>query len=150
MKNLLIYKKAWIASLAILISASGYAFTGEDDELSDTINFKAYYGKVVDAANGRSLPFATIEAVGSNIATVTNIDGEFILKISRDAEISEMKVSYIGFNNKTIPLADFKDNRSLAIGLETSAVQLQEITIRPDDAMELILDALRAIGDNDS
>jgi hypothetical protein len=148
MKNLLIYKKAWIAALAILVSASAYAFTGEDDELIDTINFKAYYGRVFDASSGRTLSFATIEAVGSNIATVTNIDGEFILKIARDTDLSEMKVSYIGFKNKTIPLSEFKDKRSLAIGLEVSSVQLQEITIRPEDALELIVDALRGIGDN--
>jgi hypothetical protein len=148
MKNLLIYKKAWIAALAILVSASAYAFTGENDELIDTINFKAYYGRVVDASSGRTLPFATIEAVGSNIATVTNIDGEFILKIARDTDLSEMKISYIGFKNKTIPLSEFKDKRFLAIGLEVSSVQLQEITIRPEDALELIMDALRGIGDN--
>ncbi len=148
MKNLLKYKKAWIMALAIIISASAYAFTGEENELNDTINFKAYYGRVVDSSNGKTLSFATIEAVGSNIATVTNIDGEFILKIARESDISEMKVSYIGFNNKTIPLNDFKDKRSLAIGLEASSIQLQEITIRPEDALELIIDALRGIKDN--
>ncbi len=148
MKNLLIYKKAWIMALALLIGASAHAFTGEDDELNDTINFKAYYGRVVDASSGRTLPFATIEALGSNIATVTNIDGEFTLKIAKESDITEMKISYIGFKNKTIPLNEFKDNRSMAIRLEVSAVQLQEITIRPEDAIELIMDALRGIKDN--
>ena len=85
MKNLLTHKKAWLATLIIAISASAYAFTAEEDEMNDTINFKAYYGKVVDAKNGRTLPFATVEAVGSNIATVTNIDGEFPLdQLGRD------------------------------------------------------------------
>ena len=112
MKNLLIYKKAWIMALALLVGASAHAFTGEDDELNDTINFKAFYGKIVDASSGRMLPFATIEAVGSNIATVSNIDGEFTLKIARETDISEMKISYIGFKNKTIPLIEFKNNRS--------------------------------------
>ncbi len=148
MKNLLKYKKAWIMALAIIISASAYAFTGEENELNDTINFKAYYGRVVDSSNGKTLPFATIEAVGSNIATVTNIDGEFTLKIARESDISEMKISYIGFKNQTIPLNEFKDKRSLAIGLEASSIQLPEITIRPEDALELIMDALRGIKDN--
>ena len=148
MKNLLKYKKAWIMALAIITSASAYAFTGEENELNDTINFKAYYGRVVYSSNGKTLPFATIEAVGSNIATVTNIDGEFTLKITRESDISEMKVSYIGFKNQTIPLNKFKDKRSLAIGLEASSIQLPEITIRPEDALELIMDALRGIKDN--
>jgi hypothetical protein len=147
MKTLLTYKRSWLIALAFLVSASAYAFTGEE-ELTDTINFKAYYGRVVDAASGRTLPFATIEAVGSNTATVTNIDGNFTLKIARDADISEIKVSYIGFQNKLIPLENFKNNRELAIGLEVSSVQLQEITIRPEDALELIMDALTKIRDN--
>ena len=37
---------------------------GNEDELADTLNFKTYYGKVVDGNNGRVLPFATIEAHG--------------------------------------------------------------------------------------
>jgi hypothetical protein len=147
MKTLLTYKRSWLIALAFLVSAYAYAFTGEE-ELTDTINFKAYYGRVVDAASGRTLPFATIEAVGSNTATVTNIDGNFTLKIARDADISEIKVSYIGFQNKLIPLENFKNNRELAIGLEVSSVQLQEITIRPEDALELIMDALKAVRDN--
>lgn len=147
MKTLLTYKRSWLIALAFLVSASTYAFTGEE-ELTDTINFQAYYGRVVDVASGRTLPFATIEALGSNTATVTNIDGNFILKIARDADISEIKVSYIGFQNQIIPLENFKDKRSLAIGLEVSSVQLPEITIRPEDALELIMDALKGIRDN--
>jgi len=147
MKTLFTSKSSWIFLLALLLSASAYAYTG-DEELADTINFKTYYGRVVDATDGRTLPFATIEALGSNIATVTNIDGEFILKIAKDADISEIKVSYIGFQNKIIPLDDFKNNRSLAIGLDVSSVQLKEITIRPEDALELIMDALAGIRDN--
>jgi len=134
-------------ALAILISASAYAFTG-GEELNDTINFKAYYGRVVDSSTGRTLPFATIEAMGSNTATVTNIDGDFTLKIAKESDISNIKVSYIGFQNKIIALEDFKNNRSLPIGLEVSAVQLKEITIRPEDALELIIDALTGIRDN--
>jgi hypothetical protein len=147
MKTLFTSKRSWIFLLALLLSASVYSYTG-DEELADTINFRAYYGRVVDATDGRTLPFATIEALGSNAATVTNIDGEFILKIAKDADISEIKVSYIGFQNKIIPLDDFKNNRSLAIGLDVSTVQLKEITIRPEDALELIMDALAGIRDN--
>ena len=58
MKTLLNLKKTWILVLAFMVSASAYAFNG-DEELNDTINFKAYYGRVVDIESGRTLPFAT-------------------------------------------------------------------------------------------
>lgn len=147
MKTLTLYKRSWIMALVLMISASANAFTGEE-ELTDTINFKSYYGRVLDAVSGRTLPFATIEALGSNTATVTNIDGEFTLKIARESDISEIKVSYIGFQNKIVPLDKFKEKRSLSIGLDVSSVQLKEITIRPEDALDLIIDALTGIRDN--
>lgn len=133
--------------LAILLSTSLYAMPRGDEELADTINFTAYYGKVIDAQSSRTLPFATIEAQGSNIATVTNIDGVFVIKIAKDADVSNLKVSYIGFSNKIVPLSDFRDN-NVIIQLEPTTIQLKEITIRPKDAMALINDVLANVNDN--
>ena len=148
MKTSITNKGLWLIMAALLVGVSAYAFPEGDEEMADTINFKAFYGKVTDNQTGKTLSFATVEAIGSNVATVTNIDGEFIIKIARDADVSELKVSYIGFSNKTIPLDKFKNNRSLSIRLAPSSVQLQEITIRPQDALELIMDALANVRNN--
>ena len=39
-------------------------------------------GRVVDAETGLPLIFAGISVQGSNVSTVTNLDGEFTLKVS--------------------------------------------------------------------
>lgn len=148
MKTVNISKGVWLMVMAIFISAAVYALPKNDEELVDTINYKAYYGKVIDQQNSRTLPFATIEAIGSNTATVTNIDGEFIIKISKDADISVLKVSYIGYRNKTIGVDQFKGDNTLTIELDPSAVQLKEITVRPQDAMALIADLLSNVRNN--
>ena len=142
MKTSITNKGSWLIIAALFLGVSAYAFPERDEEMTDTINFKAFYGKVTDNQTGKTLSFATVEAIGSNIATVTNIDGDFIIKIDRDADVSELKVSYIGFGNKTIPLDKFKNSRSLSIRLVPSSVHLQEIIIRPQDALELIIEAL--------
>ena len=49
-----------------------------------------------------------LKHLGSNTATVTNIDGEFTIKIDKDTDVSSLKVSYIGYSNKTISLDEFK------------------------------------------
>ena len=90
----------------------------------------------------RTLPFATIEALGSNVATVTNIDGNFTIKIDRSSNVSQLKISYIGFQNQIVDLAKFNDDRSLTVELAQSSIQLKQVTIRPKDAMELINDVL--------
>ena len=132
----------------LFLGATLYAFPGHDEELSDTINYKAYYGKVVDSKTSKALPFATIEALGSNAATVTNIDGEFIIKIERKSDVSQLKIAYIGFQNKILELDKLSDKGSYTVKLEQTAIQLKQVTIRPQDAMELIADVLANIRNN--
>ena len=132
----------------VLLGSSAFAWNGVEDEVPDTINFKVFYGKVINNENGRILPFANIEAVGSNVATVSNIDGDFSIKLSRDSKVSELKITYVGFNNTTVSLDEFKADRYLTIGLSPSPVQLQEVTIRPQAAMELVMQALANVRKN--
>ena len=105
-------RSIWLMAALLFLGATLYAFPGYDEELADTINFKPYYGKVVDSQTNKALPFATIEALGSNTATVTNIDGEFIIKIERKADVSQLKISYIGYQNKILDLSNFSDQDS--------------------------------------
>ena len=120
------------------LGATLYAFPGQPDEQNDTVKYRSYYGKVVDFDSKRTLPFATIEALGSNTATVTNIDGNFTIKIDPKSTVSQLKISYVGFQNKIVNLADFKDDRSFTVELVESSIQLKQVTIRPKDATELI------------
>jgi hypothetical protein len=141
-------RSIWMMAALLFLGATLYAFPGHDEELSDTINYKAYYGKVVDSKTNKALPFATIEALGSNAATVTNIDGEFIIKIERKSDISQVKIAYIGFQNKILELDKLSDKGSYTVKLEQTAIQLKQVTIRPKDAMELIADVLANIRAN--
>ena len=141
-------RSIWLMAALIFMGATLFASPGSREEPADTINYKSYYGKVVDSKNNKALPFATIEALGSNIATVTNIDGDFIIKIDKDADVSQLKISYIGFQNKVVDLANFNNNRSFRVELDQSTIQLKQVTIRPKDAMELIDDVLANIREN--
>jgi len=141
-------RSMWLMAVLLFLGATLYAFPGHDEDLTDTINYKSYFGKVVDAETNKALPFATIEVLGSNSATVTNIDGEFTIKIERNADVSQLKISYIGFQNKILDLANFTDKRAYTVELDQSSIQLKQVTIRPRDAMELISDVLANIRAN--
>ena len=138
----------WLLAALLMAGASLFAAPAGEEDPIDTIKFNAYYGTISDAKSGKTLPFATIEALGSNIATVTNIDGNFIIKIAKDAKISGLKISYIGYKNKNVAISDFQGDRSVSIELEPSPIQLKEVTIRPQDAMKLIMDVLQNIREN--
>jgi CarboxypepD_reg-like domain len=140
-------RSIWLMTALFLFGATLYAIPG-NYEPEDTINFKSYSGRVIDSKSSQTLPFATVEAVGSNIATVSNIDGDFTIKIDRSADISQLKVSYIGYQNKMVGLSNFQDTRSFTIELEPTTIQLKQVTIRPTDATELIKDVLTNIRNN--
>ncbi len=135
-------------ALAMVLSMGVRAQSAAEDLVFDTLNYRAFSGQVIDADNNRTLPFATVEAVGSNAATVTNIDGEFIIKLPIETSVSSLKISYIGYSNKIVALGEFREGRTLTVLLEPSSIRLQEITIRPEDALNLIMDALSYIKDN--
>ena len=141
-------KGMWLLAALLMAGASLFAAPAWDEEPIDTIKYQAFYGTVNDAKSGKLLAFATIEALGSNVATVTNIDGDFTIKIAKEAKISGFKVSYVGYKNKNVALSDFKGDRTVQIELEPSPIQLAEVTIRPQDAMQLIMDVLRNVREN--
>jgi len=147
-----IQKLSLILLALILIGPQGIKASSfnsiKKEEVIDTINYKVFTGKIIDSKDHKSLPFATIEAVGLNLATVTNIDGEFTLKISKEKKVGQMKISYIGYKNKLAPMSDYQNDKNKSIKLEPSTVSLKEITIRPEDAETLIKNVLANISSN--
>ena len=77
---------------------------------NDQQNYLTIKGKVVDAESGTPLVFATVAVKESNVAIVTNIDGEFTLKIGEPLTAKNLEVTFLGYKNKTIPISEMKDN----------------------------------------
>ncbi|MCK7537500.1 MAG: carboxypeptidase-like regulatory domain-containing protein [Marinilabiliales bacterium] len=66
-------------------------------------------GRVTDAETNLPLVFAGIAVQGSNVSTVTNLDGEFTLKISGD-ETGKIEFSYVGYKNRVMAIDEMKTN----------------------------------------
>lgn len=105
--------------------------------------FTTFRGKVVDSESGQPLIFATVALQHSNIATVTNIDGEFVIKIPNDDKGKGLEFSYIGYTNKVVPFSEMRENGFRnSISLSPARIALQEITIRPVSAEEIVEKAI--------
>ena len=88
-------------------------------------------GKVVDAETNQPLVFAGIAVQGSNVATVTNLDGEFTLKLTGN-ETGNLEFSYVGYKNKVMALDEMKTNgQRNVIGLETAMIPIKEVIVKP-------------------
>jgi hypothetical protein len=116
---------------------------------NDQQNFVTIKGKVVDAETKTALVFATVAVKESNVAIVTNIDGEFTLKIGDPATSKNLEVSFLGYKNKTIPLSDLRENGyKNIIALETAPIPIKEIIVKPLDPVDIVKQAINRISKN--
>ena len=119
----------------------GFSFQGEQEK------YREYRGTVVDAANGKALALASISVAGSNISTVSNTEGEFRLKIPQSALNGQVVVSFLGYENKTIPIGELKQNANIA--LNVSFTKLSGVNLNaPKDAEALVREVLLKRGEN--
>ena len=101
--------------------------------LPDSITFTQYKGKVIDSKSKKALTFATLSIPGTNIAGVTNSEGEFSIKVPKNNSNAGLMVSYLGYKNKILRLQELKPENNL-IALEPFNIALGEIIVSTNDA----------------
>ena len=72
-------------------------------------DFKEYKGVVVDAKTQKSLDYASISVTNSNISTISNLEGVFLVKVPSSLKGENVVISYLGYQNKIVPLSLFRD-----------------------------------------
>jgi len=145
-------KKSLAAALCLLfvgvmapIQAS-MAF--QDVQQQDPILFKQYKGEVMNSQTKKPLVFATVTLDDTNISTVTNTEGEFLLKIPKSTEDGNVIFAFLGYKTKLIPLAQLKENNN-RIALDVLVTELSEVNLSvPRDATKLVRETLRKKGEN--
>ena len=114
----------------------------EEDILPDTLNTIQYRGKIVDSKSNNPLVFATLSIQGTNIATVSNSEGFFLLKVPKDMSVStRILISYLGYENKEITLSELKPNKN-KITLDLLSISLSEVNVAPKDAHQIIREVI--------
>lgn len=147
MKNLLRISTALVILLAF--SLQTYSNEGIFRKKQDPKNYITVSGKVLDESSNTPLIFATIAVKNSNVATVTNIDGEFTLKIAEALQNPVLEVMYIGYNNKEVAVSELRtDGRNNTISLTQATIPIAEVIIKPISAEDIILNAIDNLGDN--
>lgn len=115
--------------------------------LNDTIGYNSYNGIIVDGKTNKPLAFASINVNETNISTVANSKGEFLLKIPKKKRNNKITVSFLGYTSKVLNLSDFNKNKTV-ISLETYIEELSEIKITVKDAETLVRETLNRRGQN--
>lgn len=79
-------------------------------------------GTVLDATNHEPLIGATIMPIGGGQGASADIDGNFTLNVPDD--VKKAKVSYVGYEPKTVDLTD-----GMTVYLSTSGTDLQDVVV---------------------
>ncbi|WP_229418545.1 carboxypeptidase-like regulatory domain-containing protein [Flagellimonas chongwuensis] len=133
-----------IAALVMLVPQSSLAFQQNNAEL----DYNEYSGEVKEASSNKALVFATLTVEGTNISTISNTEGNFLLKVPKEHISKNLVVSFLGYKTKTLPISDL-EREGNEISLEVSVTQLSEININaPKDAMGLVKETLKNRDEN--
>lgn len=123
----------------IVISANAFSADvfkkGKDAQEKTYVSFK---GKVVDEETNEALVFASVAIEGTNIATVTNTEGDYLIKIPKDKMNGELKVSFMGYQTKSVSISELKEGRNNTIKMTVETVKLSEINVFPNNPRLLI------------
>lgn len=143
-------KKSLTVLLLIILSVMAFGSTNTFafQEEQSIESFKQYKGKIIDESSNKALIFASLAVEGTNISTITNTEGNFILKIPKSITDGTVIVSFLGYESKNISLSDLNADKN-KIRLAVSVTQLSEVNINaPKNAAALVRQTLARKGDN--
>ncbi|MDD2425261.1 MAG: carboxypeptidase-like regulatory domain-containing protein [Bacteroidales bacterium] len=113
----------------------------------EAVDYITVSGVVKDNSTGKVLQYAHVTVRGTNVGTITNVDGEFLLKIKDSLRADKVDVSLMGYYNNNISIGK-RDLLNLRILLKPTPNMLEEITIYGFDAKNLVSEAIDRIKDN--
>ena len=126
-----------------------YAVSAPERKKNDQQTLLTFRGKVVDAETGNPLVFASVAVKETNVATITNIDGEFIIKIAETQTSRNLEVTYLGYKNKVVPLTDLRvEGYKNVISMTSAPIPIREIIVKPVDPEVIVRNAIGRIGKN--
>jgi len=110
----------------------------------DSVSVLKITGKIIDKNTGAPVEYANISLVGKSIGTVSNSDGEFILKISSALINDTLGISYIGYEIYKQPVAILLSGNN-TIHLAPDYIPIQQVIIRKIDPILLLKNAIENI-----
>ncbi|MGB5403105.1 carboxypeptidase-like regulatory domain-containing protein [Robiginitalea sp.] len=140
--------KHFLCPIFILFLLMGSSVGAQEAQQDRDMDFRSYQGVVRDSDSREALVFATLTLENQNISTVTNAEGEFLLKIPDSLAEGTVQVSFLGYRSRSIPINQFKENGT-EIFLDVSVTSLQEVNVVvPRDARALVEETISKRGEN--
>lgn len=108
----------------------------------DSTSVISIRGTISDEQSRKPLPYVSVAIEGTSIGTITNGEGQFLVKMPQGNETKNIRVSHIGYKPYLLPIALTREQK-VDIYLTPDVVSLQEIIIRRIDPTEIITKAIQ-------
>lgn len=129
-----------------LLLGSTIAFSS-NNFVKDTIGYKQFKGTIIDSKTKKELVFATLTVNETNISTVTNTQGQFLIKVPAEYLKNKITISFLGYTSIVLDISSFNAENN-TIKLETYIEELSEVKITVKDARSLVEETLKRRDDN--
>jgi len=103
----------------------------------DSTDFDEYKGIIVDGKTKKGLEYASISVSNSNISTISNLEGVFLIKVPTALKNEKVTITYLGYQNKIIPLSSF-DGGVMNINMEESFEKLPDVNLVEADPISVL------------
>ena len=122
MKNIL--NKYYLAFMAVILFGSVYS----QNQIS---------GSVMDAANMEAIPGVNVIIDGTNIGTVTDFDGNFVINTSQDTPLT-LVISYVGYSAQRVDVTSAGQDINVSL---SAGQNLEEIIVSASRRAQKVTDA---------
>lgn len=111
-------------------------------------NTTFFSGKIIDKTSSNPMHLATLNVLDSNISTITNKEGEFVLKLPTNRMLKQMQISFLGYQPLEIDLSTLKRTGNI-IYLLPAPTQLEVVELlKNKNAKDLVLKMLKLKNNN--
>ena len=115
----------------------------------DAGDYLTITGMVKDKENNKKLENVNISISGSNVATVTNADGQFSLKVKTSEIVKDLEVSHIGYQNMHVSLENMSSRHEntpdLIVWMTPHTNLLNEVVVYANNPRFIIEEAIKKI-----
>ena len=112
-------------------------------------SLKSISGIAKDRSTKKKLENVSISIPGTNIATVTNEDGKFLIKLPDNIEMPSLKADLIGYSTSYLSAEEIaKSDKEITIMLSPLSNTLKEVTVYGGQPRPLIENAMEKIPQN--
>ncbi len=116
---------------------------------ADSVNIPAVLvlrGKVVDNSNHKPLDYVSVSLLNRPVGTITNSDGDFILKLSPEYRHDTIIISHVGYARQKKAISGFVGEE--VINLQSISIRIREIKVKAVSVEEILANFRRDIPSN--